>query len=52
MLSVILDNLSAGASFEKTLWSYPSLTREDIQAALAYAAKLARDRVLSIPSGV
>lgn len=52
MVSVILDNLAAGASPEEILRSYPSLTREDIQAALAYAAELARDRVLSIPAGV
>lgn len=51
MVSVILDNLAAGESVESILRSYPSLTAEDIQAALWYAADLARDRVVSVPAG-
>jgi uncharacterized protein (DUF433 family) len=51
MVSVILDNLASGESSERILKSYPTLTTEDIQAALWYAAELARDRVLSIPAG-
>jgi uncharacterized protein (DUF433 family) len=46
--SVVLDNLAAGASAEDTLASYPSLTRDSIQAAMAYAAELSKERVLSI----
>jgi len=45
MASVILDNLAAGVSREDILKSYPSLTFEDIQAAIAYAAELARERI-------
>lgn len=48
MVSVILDNLATGVSREEILRSYPSLTVEDIQAALAYAADLARERFISI----
>lgn len=51
MASVILDNLAAGISREEILKSYPSLTAEDIQAAIAYAAELARERVVSFPAG-
>ena len=52
MVSVILDNLAAGESVETILKSYPTLSAEDIQAALGYVADLARDRVVSIPAGV
>jgi uncharacterized protein (DUF433 family) len=48
MVSVILDNLAAGVSQEEILKSYPSLTPEDIQAAIAYAAELARERVIPV----
>ena len=42
MVSVILDNVAAGLTVEEILGSYPSLKPEDIQAAVAYAAELAR----------
>jgi uncharacterized protein (DUF433 family) len=45
-ISVILDNLAAGISVEEILASYPSLKREDIMAALAYAAELAHERTI------
>jgi uncharacterized protein (DUF433 family) len=45
MVSVVLDNLAAGEPVEAILRSYPTLKGEDIQAALWYAADLARDRV-------
>ena len=50
MVSVILDNLAAGVAPEEILVSYPSLKKEDIQAAIAYAAELAHERILRIPS--
>lgn len=46
MVSVILDNLAAGISPEEILKSYPSPSSEDIQAAIAYAAELAKERVV------
>ena len=51
MVSMILDNLAAGESFEEIMQGY-HLEREDIQAALAYASSLARDRVIALSSGV
>ena len=44
MVSVVLDNLAAGISVDELLKSYPSLSRESVMAAIAYAANLARDR--------
>ena len=46
MASVVLDNLAAGLDIEGLLMSYPSLTKEAVQAAVAYAADLARERVV------
>ena len=39
MVTVILDNLAAGESIESLLTSYPSLTHEDVHAAVQYAAE-------------
>ncbi len=49
MVSVILDNLAAGLTFDEIIKSYPSLNRESIQAAISYAAELTRERVIAIP---
>ena len=49
MVSVVLDNLAASVNPEEILPSYPSLKMEDIRAAIAYAAELARERV--VPAG-
>jgi uncharacterized protein (DUF433 family) len=48
MVSVILDNLAAGEDQGSILTSYPSLRPEDIQAAITYAAELARERVVPL----
>ncbi len=40
MVSVVLDNLAAGLAKEEILASYPSLSRDSIQAAIANAAEL------------
>jgi uncharacterized protein (DUF433 family) len=40
MVSAILDNVSDGVSQEEILSSYPSLSPEDIKAAIAYAQEL------------
>ena len=51
MVSVVLDNLAAGVPNEELLKSYPTLAKEDIQAALDYAAELARERTIFPPAG-
>jgi uncharacterized protein (DUF433 family) len=48
LASVVLDNLAEGVTPEQILKSYPSLTLEDIQACMAYAAELARERVVPL----
>ena len=47
MVSVILDNLAAGVLHQEILTSYPFI--RDIQAALAYAAELAREGIADLP---
>ena len=49
MVSVILDNLAAGVPVDEILQSYPSLLTESVQAAIAYAAELAREREVFLP---
>lgn len=51
MVSVVLDNLAAGLGAEEILQSYPSLAADDIYAAMAYAAELARERTVALPTG-
>ncbi len=48
MVSVILDNLADDVNEEEILKSYPSLTSEDIKAAIAYAAELSRERIVAM----
>jgi uncharacterized protein (DUF433 family) len=50
MVSVILDNLAVGESQSDIKQGY-HIEDEDIQAALHYAADLARDRVILLASG-
>ena len=52
LVSVILDNLAAGLSPAEIVRSYPSIQSEDVTAAMAYAAELARERVVLTPLGV
>jgi uncharacterized protein (DUF433 family) len=43
LVSVVIDNIAAGISRSEILQSYPVLQDSDIDAALAYAAELARE---------
>lgn len=49
MVSVVLDNLASGRQSEDILGDYPSLPPEAVLAAIAYAAELARERVIELP---
>ncbi|MBL8886536.1 MAG: DUF433 domain-containing protein [Phycisphaerales bacterium] len=51
MVSVILDNLADGENADQIVRSYPSITVADVLAAMAYAADLARERVLPFQTG-
>ncbi|NJD67924.1 MAG: DUF433 domain-containing protein [candidate division NC10 bacterium] len=48
MVWIIVDYLANGDSVEEVLAAFPSLTREDVQAALAYAAEMTRERVIPV----
>ena len=48
-VSVVLDNLADGETPERILDQFPTLKPEHIPAAIAYAADLARERVLPVP---
>lgn len=48
MVSVILDNLAEGVIENEILRSYPSLSPEDIKAAISYAAELSRERLIPL----
>ena len=43
MVSIILDYLQAGEAYAEILRQYPTLTEEDIHAAIGYAAWLVRE---------
>ena len=47
-VAVVLDNLAAGLSAEEIVASYPPLRVDDVRAATAYAAELARERFVEI----
>jgi uncharacterized protein (DUF433 family) len=44
-VSVIVNQIAHGASFDDILVGYPDLERDDIQQAIEYAAWLAQERV-------
>lgn len=48
MVWIIVDYLANGDSVEEVLAAFPSLIREDVQAALAYAAEMTRERVIPV----
>lgn len=49
-VSLILDFLASGESEAEVLAAYPQLQPDDIRAALAYAAEVARERIVPVPS--
>jgi uncharacterized protein (DUF433 family) len=49
-VSLLLDRLADGETEAELLADYPQLAQEDVRAALAYGAEMARERV--IPAAV
>lgn len=47
-ISIILDAMAEGLSTEEIIDHYPHLTKEDLQATVAYAAELARENIWKI----
>ena len=48
-VSLILDFMASGETESQILAAYPQLQPEDIRAALAYAAEVARERIVPVP---
>lgn len=48
-VSLLLDLLSNGMAIDEILAEYPQLTADDIRAAIAYGAEMARERYVEIP---
>ena len=49
-VSLILDFLASGEREADILAAYPQLKAEDIRATLAYAAEVARERIVPVPT--
>lgn len=47
-VSLIVGQIAHGATFDEILEGYPDLEKEDIQAALEYAAWLTREEVYPV----
>jgi len=47
-VSLILDFLSSGMKPEDILTEYPQLVEEDLRAAIAYGAEMARERYVDL----
>jgi uncharacterized protein (DUF433 family) len=50
-IAIILDGLAEGLTPEQIIDHYPHLNLDDIHAALAYAAELARENVWKVAAG-
>jgi uncharacterized protein (DUF433 family) len=48
-VSLILDMLAAGQTFQDILVDYPHLTEEDLLACIAYGSEMSRERYVDIP---
>ena len=48
-VSLILDLLASGWSFQEILDNYPGLEDGDIRACIAYGAEMSRERYVDIP---
>lgn len=47
-VSLVLDLLASGSGVDEILQEYPQLTREDIQACIAYGAEASRERFIPV----
>ena len=48
-VSLVLDLLAGGMPEIDLLAEYPALTHDDVLAAIAYGAEVARDRIIPVP---
>lgn len=47
-VSLVLDLLAGGVAETELLVEYPQLTHEDVLAAIAYGAEVARERIVPV----
>ena len=52
LVHVVLDNLAEGRSTEDILNDFPSLSPRFVNAAIAYAADIANERIIAVPESV
>jgi len=50
-VSLILDMLASGTSFDEILENYPGIKRKDIYACLAYGAKVSQMHYIDLEKG-
>lgn len=50
-VAIILDGFAEGLTPEQIIDHYPQLTTDDVRAAVAYAAELARENVWKVATG-
>ena len=51
LLFASISGIAAGTPRDEILVSYPSLASDDIEVSIAYAAELARERVVPLAPG-
>ncbi len=49
-VSLILDQLAAGATVREILEDYPGLEEADVLACIAYGAEMSRERYVEFPA--
>ena len=49
-VSLLLDLLAEGMGVKDILAEYPQLVEEDLRAAIAYGAEMARERYVEVPT--
>ena len=51
-VSMILDFLASGMTFQDILEDYPGLEEADILACIAYGAEMSRERYIELPVNI
>ena len=51
-ISLILDFLASGMTFQDILEDYPGLEEADILACIAYGAEMSRERYIELPVNI
>ena len=49
-VSLILDFLASGSTFDEIMANYPGIEIDDIRACIAYGAEMSRERYIELPA--